>query len=105
MLITALAQDEGAMLFVSHDRHFLAALSTRVLELAPEGRCAPQCMVPTTCALCQAKQGVTDGHIAGNSKNVPGAATRFKRSDSVCAKADEGRSVAAKRAETGGVRR
>jgi ATPase subunit of ABC transporter with duplicated ATPase domains len=37
MLIKALAQFEGAMLFVSHDRHFLAALSNRVLELTPEG--------------------------------------------------------------------
>ena len=37
MLITALAQYEGAMLFVSHDRRFLAALSNRVLELTPEG--------------------------------------------------------------------
>ena len=37
MLITALSQFEGAMLFVSHDRHFLAALSNRVLELTPEG--------------------------------------------------------------------
>ena len=37
MLITALSQYEGSMLFVSHDRHFLAALSNRVLELAPEG--------------------------------------------------------------------
>ncbi|MEQ1719369.1 MAG: ABC-F family ATP-binding cassette domain-containing protein [Hyphomicrobium sp.] len=37
MLITALARYEGAMLFVSHDRHFLAALSNRVLELTPEG--------------------------------------------------------------------
>jgi ATPase subunit of ABC transporter with duplicated ATPase domains len=37
MLITALTQYEGAMLFVSHDRHFLAALSNRVLELTPEG--------------------------------------------------------------------
>ena len=37
MLITALTQFEGAMLFVSHDRHFLAALSNRVLELTPEG--------------------------------------------------------------------
>ncbi len=37
MLIGALAQFEGAMLFVSHDRHFLAALSNRVLELTPEG--------------------------------------------------------------------
>jgi ATPase subunit of ABC transporter with duplicated ATPase domains len=37
MLIGALAQYEGAMLFVSHDRRFLAALSNRVLELTPEG--------------------------------------------------------------------
>ena len=37
MLITALKDYEGAMLFVSHDRHFLAELSNRVLELTPEG--------------------------------------------------------------------
>jgi ATPase subunit of ABC transporter with duplicated ATPase domains len=37
MMITALANYEGTMLFVSHDRHFLAALSNRVLELTPEG--------------------------------------------------------------------
>jgi ATPase subunit of ABC transporter with duplicated ATPase domains len=37
MLIAALAAYEGAMLFVSHDRHFLAALSNRVLELTPDG--------------------------------------------------------------------
>src|SRR6516164_1695848 len=37
MLISALAQFEGTMLFVSHDRHFLAALSNRVLELTPDG--------------------------------------------------------------------
>jgi ATPase subunit of ABC transporter with duplicated ATPase domains len=37
MLIEALSKYEGAMLFVSHDRHFLAELSNRVLELTPEG--------------------------------------------------------------------
>jgi ATPase subunit of ABC transporter with duplicated ATPase domains len=37
MLIAALAAYEGTMLFVSHDRHFLAALSNRVLELTPGG--------------------------------------------------------------------
>jgi ATPase subunit of ABC transporter with duplicated ATPase domains len=37
MLIAALAGYEGTMLFVSHDRRFLAALSNRVLELTPEG--------------------------------------------------------------------
>src|ERR1700750_30301 len=37
MLIAALSEFEGTMLFVSHDRHFLAALTNRVLELTPEG--------------------------------------------------------------------
>jgi len=37
MLIKALSAYEGTMLFVSHDRRFLAALSNRVLELTPDG--------------------------------------------------------------------
>ena len=37
MLIAALKEFEGAMLFVSHDRRFLAELSNRVLELTPNG--------------------------------------------------------------------
>ena len=37
MLISALSQYEGTMLFVSHDRRFLAALSNRVLELTADG--------------------------------------------------------------------
>ncbi|UPK22872.1 ABC-F family ATP-binding cassette domain-containing protein [Bradyrhizobium sp. 131] len=37
MLITALSDFEGTMVFVSHDRHFLSVLSNRVLELTPEG--------------------------------------------------------------------
>jgi ATPase subunit of ABC transporter with duplicated ATPase domains len=37
MLVRALQGYEGTMLFVSHDRRFLAALSNRVLELGPEG--------------------------------------------------------------------
>jgi ATPase subunit of ABC transporter with duplicated ATPase domains len=37
MLIEALESYEGTLLFVSHDRHFLRALSNRVLELTPEG--------------------------------------------------------------------
>ncbi len=37
MLISALRQFEGTLLFVSHDRHFLGELSNRVLELTPEG--------------------------------------------------------------------
>ncbi|EMG54601.1 ABC transporter-like protein [Ochrobactrum sp. CDB2] len=37
MLIRALSAYEGTMLFVSHDRRFLSALSNRVLELTPDG--------------------------------------------------------------------
>jgi len=37
MLVAALADYEGTMLFVSHDRRFLAALSNRVLEITPHG--------------------------------------------------------------------
>jgi ATPase subunit of ABC transporter with duplicated ATPase domains len=37
MLIEALSGYEGTMLFVSHDRHVLSAISNRVLELTPEG--------------------------------------------------------------------
>jgi ATPase subunit of ABC transporter with duplicated ATPase domains len=37
MLVAALAEFEGTMLFVSHDRHFLGALSNRVLELTSDG--------------------------------------------------------------------
>jgi ATPase subunit of ABC transporter with duplicated ATPase domains len=35
MLVRALADFEGTMLLVSHDRRFLAALTNRVLELLP----------------------------------------------------------------------
>ncbi|HEX7481471.1 MAG TPA: ABC-F family ATP-binding cassette domain-containing protein [Polyangiales bacterium] len=35
MLVKALSNFEGTMLFVSHDRQFLRALSSRVLELGP----------------------------------------------------------------------
>jgi ATPase subunit of ABC transporter with duplicated ATPase domains len=37
MLVRALADYEGTMLFVSHDRRFLAQLSNRVLELTADG--------------------------------------------------------------------
>ena len=37
MLVASLSEFEGTMLFVSHDRHFLAALSNRVLELTADG--------------------------------------------------------------------
>src|SRR4051795_4658712 len=37
MLVRALADFDGTMLFVSHDRRFLAELSNRVLEIGPNG--------------------------------------------------------------------
>jgi ATPase subunit of ABC transporter with duplicated ATPase domains len=37
MLVSALREFEGTMLFVSHDRTFLRGLASRVLELAGEG--------------------------------------------------------------------
>jgi ATPase subunit of ABC transporter with duplicated ATPase domains len=37
MLLKSLSGFEGTMLFVSHDRQFLRSLSTRVLEVTPEG--------------------------------------------------------------------
>jgi ATPase subunit of ABC transporter with duplicated ATPase domains len=37
MLVEALSGFEGTMILVSHDRHFLRALTNRVLELSPEG--------------------------------------------------------------------
>jgi ATPase subunit of ABC transporter with duplicated ATPase domains len=37
MLVSALADFEGTMVFVSHDRKFLASLSNRVLEVTPKG--------------------------------------------------------------------
>jgi ATPase subunit of ABC transporter with duplicated ATPase domains len=37
MVVRSLADYEGTMLFVSHDRQFLARLSTRVLELTDDG--------------------------------------------------------------------
>jgi len=37
MLVKALTDFEGTLLFVSHDRRFLSSLSNRVLELGPQG--------------------------------------------------------------------
>ncbi len=45
MLIAALTDFEGTMLFVSHDREFLAGLSTRVLELEDGGSRSPTAAV------------------------------------------------------------
>jgi ABC-type multidrug transport system ATPase subunit len=36
-LIEALATFDGTVIFVSHDRHFVSSLATRILELTPDG--------------------------------------------------------------------
>src|SRR5256885_12971089 len=41
MLVEALKDFEGTMLFVSHDRTFLRGLANRVLELAPNEHATP----------------------------------------------------------------
>ena len=58
MLIKALADYDGTMLFVSHDRHFLAALSNRVLELTAAG-------------IHQYAGGYTD-YVASTGQEAPG---------------------------------
>src|SRR4029079_1048995 len=35
-LIDALSAYEGTVIFVSHDRHFVSSLATRILELTPQ---------------------------------------------------------------------
>jgi ATPase subunit of ABC transporter with duplicated ATPase domains len=58
MLIVALKEYEGTMLFVSHDRRFLSALSNRLLEVTPEG--------------VQAFGGGYDEYVALTGREAPG---------------------------------
>jgi ATPase subunit of ABC transporter with duplicated ATPase domains len=58
-LIRAVAAHEGTLIFVSHDRAFLRALSTRVLELSLEGR-------PTQYG------GSYDEYVAATGREAPG---------------------------------
>ena len=46
LLVSALSDFEGTMIFVSHDRRFLSSLSTRVLELNPDGPGTPARVYP-----------------------------------------------------------
>jgi ATPase subunit of ABC transporter with duplicated ATPase domains len=60
MLIDVLAGFEGTLLFVSHDRRFLSAMSNRVLELTPTG--------PRT------YEGGYDEYVAQSGHEAPGVA-------------------------------
>src|SRR6185295_16113503 len=42
-LTEALQKREGTLLFVSHDRHFVSQLATRIIELRPDGMRDFQC--------------------------------------------------------------
>ncbi len=58
MLVRALSNFEGTLLFVSHDRSFLSALSTRVLELTEAG--------------CRVYPGGYDEYVAQSGHEAPG---------------------------------
>jgi ATPase subunit of ABC transporter with duplicated ATPase domains len=61
-LVTSLANYEGTLIFVSHDRQFLSALATRVLELAIGG--APHVY-----------GGSYDEYVASTGHEAPGMRT------------------------------
>ena len=61
-LVTALGAYEGTLVFVSHDRQFLSALATRVLELAPG---APP----------RIYGGSYDEYVASTGREAPGMRT------------------------------
>src|SRR5688572_8169595 len=63
MLIDALRNFEGTMLFVSHDRNFLRGLSNRVLELGGESGCETQ---------PHAYPGSYDEYVARSGHEAPG---------------------------------
>ncbi len=62
MLIEALKDFEGTMLFVSHDRTFLRGLGSRVLELAPDEHAGPL-----------AYQGSYIEYVEATGREAPGA--------------------------------
>ncbi len=58
-LVTALAEYEGTLIFVSHDRQFLRALATRVLELSSAGK-------------PHVYGGTYDEYVASTGREAPG---------------------------------
>ena len=76
MLIEALADFEGTMLFVSHDRAFLAALSNRVLELRRRARRSTAAATPSTSrrAATRRRASGAEGHAG---RRIHAAAADF----------------------------
>jgi ATPase subunit of ABC transporter with duplicated ATPase domains len=60
-LVKALSEYEGTLIFVSHDRQFLSALATRVLELAP--------------GKSRVYGGSYDEYVASTGREAPGMRT------------------------------
>ena len=92
MLVRALGDYDGTMLFVSHDRQFLAQLSNRVLELGPDGarrlrrrlprvrRRAAATKRPACAELRSTRRAGADRrHSRWPSRRAPGAAYRARR--------------------------
>ncbi len=57
-LVASLAEYEGTLVFVSHDRAFLRALANRVVELSPQG----PVVYP----------GTYDEYVAASGREAPG---------------------------------
>ena len=79
MLVEALSDFEGTMLFVSHDRHFLAALSNRVLELTPEGPVSTAAATPSTSRRAATRRRASGLHSVALGNSCPLRATRIHR--------------------------
>ena len=79
MLIRSLSQFEGTMLFVSHDRSFLRALSNRVLELGGESVSSgsPTSIPARTSSTCSAADTRRRGCMADGDRRIrdPGSAS------------------------------
>ena len=58
-LVKALAQYEGTIIFVSHDRAFLRAIATRILELSKDGK-------------THVYGGSYDEYVAATGREAPG---------------------------------
>ncbi len=79
MLVEALKEFEGTMLFVSHDRTFLKGLGTRVLELEyGDGRRAAAAHLPRQLPRVRAEDGPRG---AGGARLVASAVGRSNRRD------------------------
>ena len=74
MLVAALKDFEGTMIFVSHDRMFLRGLGSRVLELGGESGTDPRGRTLSTCSRLDMRRR---GSIREQLCNVPSGPVFF----------------------------